>query len=211
MSPEAHACLHDIIALLRTAEVRRFYTDGDGQGCAIWADCRTPSDEFMDAHGRTPDHDPVVTIDATGYGGGGWGDGPVSRPGIKEQFFFDRCDRAPRRSSNWREFVAAKRIIIKHASRFSNRRVILRTDNFATMSIINNEGSMSMELNSHYRELLNTLRLHNIELTAVHIKGLLNHYADALSRWKRTYDDQDWQLSPEIFRELGDECGPFVC
>ena len=161
------------------------------------------SHEYMERHVRTLCGAKVITTDASGYGGGAWGEG------FAYQFFFDKGDSAPHRSSNWREFVTIKKTLQRHAATLRNQRVLVRTDNLVSMFIINKQGSMNPELNRQYQDLLHTLRHHNIDLAAAHVRGVDNDRADALSRWTRDFDDQDWMLKPAEFKRLNTTYGPF--
>ena len=68
---------------------------------------------------------------------------------------------------------------------------------------------MARELNDRYRELAEVLRANKIELAATHIAGKENVLADAISRWERPYDDQDWLLSRDAFKVVNGMTGPF--
>ena len=201
LSQEARSDLSDLTRVLRTCSTTRFYPHDDG--CARWRNFQFPSHKSMDECQLLFGEAVVITTDASGFGGGGFG------PGFRFQFHFDPADRAPHRSSNWREFMTAKRSIMDRAHELAGKRVLLRTDNEVTRCILNKHASSSKELNRQYKELAECLREHQIDLVSVHIRGVENGLADALSRWERPFDDQDWKLSKREFEKLGSELGPF--
>ena len=161
------------------------------------------SDADMDRTGLTTCGCPVITTDASGFGGGAWG------PGFRYQFTFPENQQAPNKSSNWREFATILRTIEQRAPYLKNKKILVRTDNIVSMFIIQKQASMALEFNHMYQRLAAILLEYNIELAVRHVRGKDNELADALSRWERPFDDQDWQFDKSQFADLDRNLGPF--
>jgi hypothetical protein len=78
--------------------------------------------------------------------------------------------------------------------------VLYRSDNSATVSIINRQGTMAKDLLPLSTEIQYVCELFDIDLAALHIPGVLNKLADILSRFKRGKDFSDWEFRDDLFR-----------
>jgi hypothetical protein len=100
-------------------------------------------------------------------------------------------------------------VVQDNAEVLRGKRLLVRTDNVVSMFVIRKQASMNAELNDMYKRLATILRDYEIELAVVHIPGKENGLADALSRWHREFDDQDWQLDRKQFERIDKMAGPF--
>ena len=64
-----------------------------------------------------------------------------------------------------------------------NRNVIIHSDNFAVVHILNYYKTKNLYLGACIRNLWMVVARHNITLSAIHIPGKCNVVADILSRW----------------------------
>jgi 5-keto 4-deoxyuronate isomerase len=70
------------------------------------------------------------------------------------------------------------------AQLLQNKRILLRIDNSALVSIINKRTSKNKQIMKLIRPLVLLTMQYNIQLTALHIEGLHNEISDALSRFQ---------------------------
>ena len=120
-----------------------------------------------------------------------------TRTGWKPTRDFDKSLRAPRKSSNYRELLTAVLAVEEWGDLNRGRRVLIRTDNMTTRSVINTGDTAYHTLEPLARRLHATVVKFDIELAARHIPGVVNGLADGLSR--RRYgvaDTGDWQFDP---------------
>jgi len=89
----------------------------------------------------------------------------------------------------------------KWAPLWKNQRVLYRSDNSTTVSILNRQGTMASDLLDLINQINQICLQHNIDLAAMHIPGSLNNLADALSRTHRNKDNSDWMTHKEIFNQ----------
>ena len=80
------------------------------------------------------------------------------------------------------------------ADTLSNKTVILRVDNEALVHVINSQTSKDSQVMFIIRELVLLCLCRNIQVKAVHIKGVENKLADALSRFRF---DEFFDLFPD--------------
>ena len=80
------------------------------------------------------------------------------------------------------------------ADTLSNKMVILRVDNEALVHTINSQTSKDSQVMFIIRELVLLCLCRNIQVKAVHIKGVENKLADALSRFRF---DEFFDLFPD--------------
>ena len=69
------------------------------------------------------------------------------------------------------------------ARKCRNRNVIIHSDNFAVVHILNYYKTKNLYLGACMRNLWMVVARHNITLSAIHIPGKCNVIADILSRW----------------------------
>jgi hypothetical protein len=191
--------------LLPTA-TRRYYLDGEHEENGFFRGVTTKTHEFMDEHSEAHAGIPVFTTDASGTAGGGH----FRHARFAHSYPREFC--APAKSSNYREFETGLRGCKKFAADhgWEGERVLWRTDNTTSRSIVNKQGTMSSELAPISRELNALCRERDLDLAAMHIPGVDNVLADKLSRHEWSYDNSDWRLDEPIFWFIMEQLG-FVC
>ena len=99
-------------------------------------------------------------------------------------------------TSNMRETTAITRAFMHFRRRLLQcRSILFRTDNITAMSAINRCGSRYAHLGRAIEPVLRALLRHGIHARAIHLPGVMNEAADALSRL--TPEVNEWALSPE--------------
>ena len=194
-SPADQRALQDLQAVLANPAhcERRFYRDSDSEPAGFWTGQTSASHEYMDRHSATEHGVPVYTGDASGDGGAAWcGD-------LREVWKFAEHECAPHQSSNFRELKTAVQPLRKWGPRFRGRRLLYRSDNRTTVSVIRRKGTTARNLQPLVQELRQLCLQHDIDLAALHIPGKENGLADRLSRFTRTVDTGDWKLHTHIF------------
>ena len=78
--------------------------------------------------------------------------------------------------------------------------VWVRTDNTAAMFYVNKGGGRSLALSKRTRPLWDCCARRQITLSAEHIPGVDNVWADGISR--RRYSPADWRLRPSVFWKI---------
>ncbi len=96
----------------------------------------------------------------------------------------------------WREYSIAFRelypIVIAlylFARKMSNHKILFHSDNQSVVSIINEQTSRDLHIMRLVRQLVLTSLKFNIKFRAVHIPGVENYLADAISRFQVTEGD----------------------
>ena len=85
--------------------------------------------------------------------------------------------------------------------------ISLRIDNTTAVAYVNNMGgTASKELVALTKDLWMWCLERNIQITAVHLPGVLNTIADTDSR--QMLDRTDWKLNPMIFQSINNLYGP---
>jgi hypothetical protein len=145
---QAWSDIRELEALLPAAR-RRYYLDGKPEENGFWEGKTTVSNEEMDRTSTAHAGIPVYTGDAAGDAGGFH---YRSRRNIHR---YGPSDCAPQKSSNYRELDTSARGVKEYAGdeQWSGQRVLVRTDNTTSMSIINREGTMSPALETVSRDL----------------------------------------------------------
>lgn len=144
-----------------------------------------------------PEPGVVLTTDAspTGYGG-------VLRIGGHrlETFGFFTRDES-RRSSNWREAEAVRRVFFSFKRRLRNvNELLIESDNTTTVSMLRRLGGRHRHLALAVEPVIRFCLRHRIHLLARHRPGVENQEADQLSR--RRLDRNDWELSEAAQRDI---------
>ena len=195
---------HHLRALQRAGDLlrnpanckRRIYHDDALGATTFWKGEVTDSHEDMDRTSSTTVGIPVYTGDADKGAAGVW---------YKDRRFiqpFPEHHQPPHKSSNWRELTTALIGLQQYGHEWDGLRVLYRSDNSTTVSVINKQGSPVHDLNVVAAEIMATARRLNVDLAATHIPGCLNGLADRLSRHRRVMDTDDWKLREELFNEL---------
>jgi hypothetical protein len=130
----------------------------------------------------------------------GWG---ATCEGLEAAGFWSIRDR--KRPSNQRELLAVTKAILSFADILKDKKILVHSDNITTVCLINQMMGRTTQLNLINRSLLSLITNLNIELSAIHIPGLLNERADELSRLT---DKSDWMLNRAIFTQLDNLWGP---
>ena len=95
-----------------------------------------------------------------------------------------------------RETTAITRVFTHFRRRLLQcRSILFRIDNITAMSVINRCGSRYAHLGRTIEPVLRALIRHGIHARAIHLPGVMNEAADALSRL--TPEVNEWSLSPE--------------
>ena len=79
-------------------------------------------------------------------------------------------------------------LVATFASALTHTHVVFHCDNQAVVAILNKQSSKCKSIMSILRPLILLLLQHNISFRAVHIPGVDNVVADALSRFQETSD-----------------------
>ena len=178
---------------------RRVYLDDVECGRGVWAGEVSDTDSSLDQTSETSTGIPVITTDAAGDAGGGFWEHR------RRVWPFPPHECAPVQSSNFRELATAI-LALEHwgpeLQRRGATRVLLRTDNTVTMSVINKKKTRGPSLEQWLQRLLELERKYGLDVAARHIPGVDNTLADALSRWKPVTDRGDWQINAAAFREI---------
>ena len=174
--------------------------------CGFWKGGILEDDAFLDAKTVSAEDVEVITTDASGYGGGAWW------RLLRHIWSFEEGIKAPDRSSNYRELLTAVLSFELWGEQLRGRRILLRTDNVTTMSVVNKLDSKFDTLLSLARRLWAAVERYDLHIAARHIPGLHNGLSDGLSRWHSDQRDfGDWQFSPQEFSAaeswLQETCG----
>jgi hypothetical protein len=164
----------------------------------FWRGEISENDAVLDAAGGAPSEDvAVITTDASGYGGGAWW--LLER----EAWHFEQSLRAPLKSSNFRELLTAVLSLERWGPQLRGRRVLIRTDNTTTASVLNTGDTPSSLLEPLARRLFDTVKKFDLRVAGRHIPGLHNGLSDGLSRWRYDRTDRgDWQFAPTEFARV---------
>ena len=154
-----------------------------------------------------PDFVHVITTDASGDGWGGVLDGVHTVSGCwkphQKVWHINRLE------------MLAVFLTLKHfCHTLTNKVVLVRTDNSTTCHYINKlGGTKSKELCYQLWELVHWCLDKHIQLRAVHVPGLLNQMADALSRNQEVsisevqLDQREWSLNSQVVEQLFQRLG----
>ncbi|KAK3278258.1 hypothetical protein CYMTET_13788 [Cymbomonas tetramitiformis] len=129
---------------------------------------------YLTEHWATPEGVPAPTMDASGWQGG------IAYRDRRHILSFPRQERAPHKSSNFRESSTAAAAVEHMGPSHRGGRMLLRTDNTTTMSMF------------------------DLELAAEHILGVENTLSDGLSRYVRRKDYSYWQFRRDEFLSVQD-------
>ena len=111
------------------------------------------------------------------------------------------------RSINQLELLAVLRALQKAPPSWSNKRILIASDNSTTVSYINKAGGTKSEaLMDLTWDLFQHAQLHAQVIRARHIPGRLNRLADSLSRMNQVVDTE-WTMAPFILSQVWDIWG----
>ena len=132
-----------------------------------------------------------------------WG-GFCAHQGAIAQGNFSIEEQGPRTSSTWREVYGMRKVIESLISMLSNRIVLHRTDNQNVVRVVKS-GSRVPAIQQEVIQLTEVCQEYCVHLVVEWIPRDLNVLADMLSKQN---DRTDYQLCPEVFRQLDVLWGP---
>ena len=139
----------------------------------------------------------VITTDASGYAGGAWW---MER---RAAWRFEAAFAAPNCSSNYRELATAVLALEEWGPHLRGQRVLIRTDNTTTMSVLNRGDSAHDTLLPLARRAEAAAKKYGFYVAARHVPGLKNGLADGLSRWRHDdRDEGDWMFDHGEFTRV---------
>ena len=119
---------------------------------------------------------------------------------------YDKLAADEDKSSNFRELVTLLCWLQQYGHVLSRRIFLHYTDNICTKHYLNRGVGQNSELSRVAREIKRLMTLHQVEIVAEHIKGVLNVIADYLSRSKIILEHMDThpekQLQPTFFNRI---------
>lgn len=182
---------------LQNIQRRSVYLERGSPIAGLWKGQNVKdTDTMLDSTSQTTEGVPVITTDASGYGGGAW----HKHLRLTHRFTFK--DGPKYRSSNWREMCMVVLAIEEWGHLWKGQRVLVRCDNSVTVQCIRKGRANKRTLYALFDRLTIACRKHNIDLGARHIRGEDNGLADALSRYRIRRDDSDWQFDVQEFDYL---------
>jgi hypothetical protein len=131
----------------------------------------------------------------------GWG--AVLNDHHEARGFRDPVDSA--QHITWKELKAVRLALLSFLPYLRGRRVLLHEDNQSVIGVLTNLTSRSPALMNELRKLWFLLDSNDVQLRTKYIRSAANIWADGLSRES---DDSDWQLNPNLFRQLDSAWGP---
>ena len=174
---------------------RKWYDDEDTDLAGFWEGQCKDSHEYLDRTSETRNGIPVYTGDASGRGGG------AHYKHLRLAWTYPAELAAGEQSSNYRELDTVVRPLKQWGRRWRRGRVLNRSDNKTSVSTANRGGTMQPNLTALSDELQQTCRELEIDLASIHIPGVQNKLADALSRFVRGRDTSDWMVHPAVFEQ----------
>ncbi|KAK3276881.1 hypothetical protein CYMTET_15075 [Cymbomonas tetramitiformis] len=205
MGRDAWDALGQFCTALRSRPTRRYYLEDDPSISGWWTGPHSGDRDHLTEHWSTPEGVPAPTMDASGWQGG------VAYRDLRHILTFPPNKCAPLKSSNYREASTAASAVELLAPQLEGSRVLLRTDNTTTMSIVNRQGTTSPGLWPIVDRMFKVAIRHDLDLAAEHIPGVENRLADGLSRFIRQKDYSDWQYRADEFYTLSGLVGhPFT-
>ncbi|KAK3247991.1 hypothetical protein CYMTET_42527 [Cymbomonas tetramitiformis] len=135
-------------------------------------------------------------MDASGWQGG------IAFQHQRRIVDFPPEERAPHKSSNFREASTFASTIELLGPSHRGERLLGRTDNTTTMSIVNRQGTMAPELQPICERMFAAARKYDLDIAAEHIPGKENDLSDGLSRYIREKDYSDWQYRRDEFEAV---------
>jgi hypothetical protein len=143
----------------------------------------------------------TVTTDASGTGLGGTMTGLPTNQILSARAEWSPAFLRTAPSSNLREATAVTKLLLRWAHHVpSGSTVLVRSDNSATVSAINRMGSRSTRIGRALEPLFRWALRSRVALTAAHIPGRFNTWADRLSRW--TELSHEWGVTPSTLSWL---------
>ena len=181
---------------------RRYYLPVRPSERGFWKGHTEDTDEYLDHHWSTSEGIPAFRMDAS------------KRTGAIA-YLDDRCihqfpehECHPHESSNYRELSCILHGLQRWGHLWAGRRVLGRSDNSTTVTVIRKQGTVAPRLMALSREIQRLAEYHRIELGAIHIAGKVNVLADRLSRYERRYEVGDWMFDPSEFASHDAALGP---
>ncbi|KAK3254745.1 hypothetical protein CYMTET_36054 [Cymbomonas tetramitiformis] len=177
--------------------VRRYYIEKDAPQCTGWWTGQHSGDRpYLTRHWCTPEGVPAPTMDASGWQGG------IAYQDRRHIVDFPAHERSPHKSSNFREASTFASTVELLGPEFAGGRMLGRSDNSTTVSLVNWQGTMASELWPVCERLFRAARLYDLDVAAEHIPSKENDLSDGLSRYVRHKDYSDWQYRRDEFESL---------
>jgi hypothetical protein len=181
------------IDVLHAGFSRKFYPAKDHTQAGFWRGIVKDTHDEINKSSHTATGIPVFTGDASGDQAGFFFED------AQKIYVFSEEESTPHKSSNFRELKTALLGLREWAPRWKGQRVLYRSDNSTTVSIINRQGTMAPDLLPVSKEIEQICTEFDIDLAAMHIPGDLNTLSDWLSRHKRGKDFADWAFRDDLF------------
>ncbi|KAK3282092.1 hypothetical protein CYMTET_10151 [Cymbomonas tetramitiformis] len=142
---------------------------------------------------------PDVTVQMDAAAGDGW----HCLGGLEaHRFDFPEHERAPHKSFNFREASTAASAVELLGPSHRGGRLLLRTDNTTTTSLVNKQDTMAPDLWPVGQRMFWAAAQYDLDLAAEHIPGVENGLSDGLSRYVRRKDYLDWQYKRDEFESI---------
>ena len=193
LDTDATSAYEHWLQVLETDFSRRFYPNKDPAQAGFWRGVVPDTHEEIDKTSCTRSGIPVLTGDASGDQAG------LFFRDAHRIHAFPKEECTPYKSSNFRELKTPLFGLKEFGAQWKGQRVLYRSDNAATVSIINRQGTMAKDLLPVSKELVRVCDDEDIDLASAHIPGDENTLSDWLSRHKRTKDYSDWAFRDDFF------------
>ena len=182
---------------LRRDPLRRYYLyEGSPELSGLWTGRHSGDRQYLTEHWATPEGVPAPVMDASGWQGG------IALGDWRHIVDFPENERAPHKSSNFREASTAASAVELLGPSHRGGRLLLRTDNTTTMSLVNKQGTMAPDLWPVGQRMFQAAAQYDLDLAAEHIPGVENGLTDGLSRYVRRKDYSDWQYRRDEFESI---------
>ncbi|KAK3270084.1 hypothetical protein CYMTET_21508 [Cymbomonas tetramitiformis] len=201
LDESARLGLHVFSEALRSGQVRRYYLhEGAPELSGWWTGRHSGDREYLMDHWCTPEGVVAPVMVASGWQGG------VALRDWRHIVDFPVEERAPHKSSNFREASTAAAAVELLGPSHRGERLLLRTDNTTTMSMVlwYKQGTMAPDLWPVCKRMFDSADLYDLDLAAEHIPGVENWLSDGLSRYVRRKDYSDWQYRRDEFESIAD-------
>ena len=200
---------HDTVRLLREWRdilsrpvSRRYYLPARLSERGFWKGVTEDSNDYLDTHWSTSEGIPAFRMDASKR------TGAIAYLDDRAIHQFPLAETHPNESSNYRELSCFKHGLLRWGHLWRGQRVLGRSDNSTSVTVIRKQGTSSPRLVRLSQEIQRIARDMGIELGATFIAGKLNILADRLSRYERRYEVGDWMFDPSEFARFDAVLGP---
>ncbi|KAK3285577.1 hypothetical protein CYMTET_6827 [Cymbomonas tetramitiformis] len=172
---------------------RYYFYEGKPEVSGLWLGQHSGTREYLTEHWQTPEGISAPTMDASGWQGG------IALRDWRHILSFPPDQCAPHKSSNFREASTAASAAELLGPDHRGERLLFRSDNSTTVSLVNKQGTMAPALWEVGERIFAAARLYDLDLACEHIPGVENGLSDGLSRYVRRRDYSDWQYRRDEF------------